>query len=243
MKRISFISGMVVISVASGVLYLNTINDEELSLQNTHTLIKHDEKELDIEYGNSDSPQAPSSTSKSVSEPEKMRLKEQQVEQDEPLTTDVFSSTSRDGNSQSRIKVQLLDANKNVQIVTTGDIHKQPTSLLNYGFKRTKDVYSGIDVIEYVDGGKVDFDFHVTPEGNISDIEMRFSETSTVTMDTEGNLLITASNGTIQYVSRPRAWQENDGQRQVLQSNYVVDGNLVSIDVPSYRSDKTLVID
>ena len=74
MKRISFISGMVVISVASGVLYLNTINDEELSLQNTHTLIKHDEKELDIEYGNSDSPQAPSSTSKSVSEPEKMRL-------------------------------------------------------------------------------------------------------------------------------------------------------------------------
>ena len=243
MKRISFISGMVVISVASGVLYLNTINDEELSLQNTHTLIKHDEKELDIEYGNSDSPQAPSSTSKSVSEPEKMRLKEQQVEQDELLTTDVFSSTSRDGNGQSRIKVQLLDANKNAQTVTTGDIHKQPTSLLNYGFKRTKDVYSGIDVIEYVDGGKVDFDFHVTPEGNISDIEMRFSEASTVTMDSEGNLLITAYNGTTHYVSRPRAWQENDGQRQVLQSSYVVDGNLVSIDVPNYRSDKTLVID
>ena len=64
-----------------------------------------------------------------------------------------------------------------------------------------------------------------------------------MTMDSEGNLLITANNGTTQYVSRPRAWQENDGQRQVLQSSYVVDGNLVSIDVPNYRSDKTLVID
>ena len=242
MKRISFITGMVVISVASGLLYLNTTRDEKKPLQDTHSVVKRDEKELDVKYGNGD-PKAPSSILSNVSEPQKSRLKEQQLEQDEPLTTDVFSSTSRDGNSQSRIKVQLLDANKNAQTVTTGDIHKQPTSLLNYGFKRTKDVYSGIDVIEYVDGGKVDFDFHVTPEGNISDIEMRFSETSTVTMDSEGNLLITAYNGTTQYVSRPRAWQENDGQRQVLQSSYVVDGNLVSIDVPNYRSDKTLVID
>ena len=242
MKRISFITGMVVISVASGLLYLNTTRDEKKPLQDTHSVGKRDEKELDVKYGNGD-PKAPSSILSNVSEPQKSRLKEQQLEQDEPLTTDVFSSTSRDGNSQSRIKVQLLDANKNAQTVTTGDIHKQPTSLLNYGFKRTKDVYSGIDVIEYVDGGKVDFDFHVTPEGNISDIEMRFSEASTVTMDSEGNLLITAYNGTTQYVSRPRAWQENDGQRQVLQSSYVVDGNLVSIDVPNYRSDKTLVID
>jgi hypothetical protein len=242
MKRISFITGMVVISVASGLLYLNTTRDEKKPLQDTHSVVKRDEKELDVKYGNGD-PKAPSSILSNVSEPQKSRLKEQQLEQDEPLTTDVFSSTSRDGNSQSRIKVQLLDANKNAQTVTTGDIHKQPTSLLNYGFKRTKDVYSGIDVIEYVDGGKVDFDFHVTPEGNISDIEMRFSEASTVTMDSEGNLLITAHNGTTQYVSRPRAWQENDGQRQVLQSSYVVDGNLVSIDVPNYRSDKTLVID
>lgn len=242
MKRISFITGMVVISVASGLLYLNTTRDEKKPLQDTHSVVKRDEKELDVKYGNGD-PKAPSSILSNVSEPQKSRLKEQQLEQDEPLTTDVFSSTSRDGNSQSRIKVQLLDANKNAQTVTTGDIHKQPTSLLNYGFKRTKDVYSGIDVIEYVDGGKVDFDFHVTPEGNISDIEMRFSEASTVTIDSEGNLLITAHNGTTQYVSRPRAWQENDGQRQVLQSSYVVDGNLVSIDVPNYRSDKTLVID
>ncbi|GEA04040.1 hypothetical protein KUL17_29370 [Alteromonas sp. KUL17] len=242
MKRISFITGMVVISVASGLLYLNTTRDEKKPLQDTHSVVKRDEKELDVKYGNGD-PKAPSSILSNVSEPQKSRLKEQQLEQDEPLTTDVFSSTSRDGNSQSRIKVQLLDANKNAQTVTTGNIHKQPTSLLNYGFKRTKDVYSGIDVIEYVDGGKVDFDFHVTPEGNISDIEMRFSEASTVTMDSEGNLLITAYNGTTQYVSRPRAWQENDGQRQVLQSSYVVDGNLVSIDVPNYRSDKTLVID
>lgn len=242
MKRISFITGMVVISVASGLLYLNTTRDEKKPLQDTHSVVKRDEKELDVKYGNGD-PKAPSSILSNVSEPQKSRLKEQQLEQDEPLTTDVFSSTSRDGNSQSRIKVQLLDANKKAQTVTTGDIHKQPTSLLNYGFKRTKDVYSGIDVIEYVDGGKVDFDFHVTPEGNISDIEMRFSEASTVTMDSEGNLLITAYNGTTQYVSRPRAWQENDGQRQVLQSSYVVDGNLVSIDVPNYRSDKTLVID
>jgi len=242
MKRISFITGMVVISVASGLLYLNTTRDEKKPLQDTHSVVKRDEKELDVKYGNGD-PKAPSSILSNVSEPQKSRLKEQQLEQGEPLTTDVFSSTSRDGNSQSRIKVQLLDANKNAQTVTTGDIHKQPTSLLNYGFKRTKDVYSGIDVIEYVDGGKVDFDFHVTPEGNISDIEMRFSEASTVTMDSEGNLLITAYNGTTQYVSRPRAWQENDGQRQVLQSSYVVDGNLVSIDVPNYRSDKTLVID
>ena len=242
MKRISFITGMVVISVASGLLYLNTTRDEKKPLQDTHSVVKRDEKELDVKYGNGD-PKAPSSILSNVSEPQKSRLKEQQLEQDEPLTTDVFSSTSRDGNSQSRIKVQLLDANKNAQTVTKGDIHKQPTSLLNYGFKRTKDVYSGIDVIEYVDGGKVDFDFHVTPEGNISDIEMRFSEASTVTIDSEGNLLITAHNGTTQYVSRPRAWQENDGQRQVLQSSYVVDGNLVSIDVPNYRSDKTLVID
>ncbi|MCZ4240085.1 hypothetical protein BZA03_10920 [Alteromonas sp. I10] len=242
MKRISFITGMVVISVASGLLYLNTTRDEKKPLQDTHSVVKRDEKELDVKYGNGD-PKAPSSILSNVSEPQKSRLKEQQLEQDEPLTTDVFSSTSRDGNGQSRIKVQLLDANKNAQTVTTGDIHKQPTSLLNYGFKRTKDVYSGIDVIEYVDGGKVDFDFHVTPEGNISDIEMRFSEASTVTMDSEGNLLITAYNGTTHYVSRPRAWQENDGQRQVLQSSYVVDGNLVSIDVPNYRSDKTLVID
>ena len=242
MKRISFITGMVVISVASGLLYLNTTRDEKKPLQDTHSVVKRDEKELDVKYGNGD-PKAPSSILSNVSEPQKSRLKEQQLEQDEPLTTDVFSSTSRDGNSQSRIKVQLLDANENAQTVTTGDIHKQPTSLLNYGFKRTKDVYSGIDVIEYVDGGKVDFDFHVTPEGNISDIEMRFSEASTVTMDSEGNLLITAYNGTTHYVSRPRAWQENDGQRQVLQSSYVVDGNLVSIDVPNYRSDKTLVID
>ncbi|TKB01504.1 hypothetical protein E5672_16985 [Alteromonas portus] len=242
MKRISFIAGMVVITVASGLLYLNTTRDEKKPLQDTHSVVKRDEKKLDVKYGNGD-PKAPSSILSNVSEPQKSRLKEQQLEQDEPLTTDVFSSTSREGNSQSRIKVQLLDANKNAQTVTTGDIHKQPTSLLNYGFKRTKDVYSGIDVIEYVDGGKVDFDFHVTPEGNISDIEMRFSEASTVTMDSEGNLLITAYNGTTQYVSRPRAWQENDGQRQVLQSSYVVDGNLVSIDVPNYRSDKTLVID
>ena len=80
MKRISFITGMVVISVASGLLYLNTTRDEKKPLQDTHSVVKRDEKELDVKYGNGD-PKAPSSILSNVSEPQKSRLKEQQLEQ------------------------------------------------------------------------------------------------------------------------------------------------------------------
>lgn len=243
MKHFSFISGIVIASIVGGGFYFIGSEASNNPHQDSYSKSHNDAQPSSTETGSYSSRQTVSSSTEVIPEPQESRLEEEQLESDETPATNFFTSTSRSGNNQSRFKVQLLNANKDAEIDTTAKIAQQSPSLLNYGFKRTKNVYPGIDVVEYVDGGKIDYDFHVSPHGNISDIEMRFSESSTVTMDSEGNLLVTASNGTTSHVSRPRVWQENDGQRQVLNSQYVVNSSVVSIDVPNYNSNKTIVID
>ncbi len=243
MKNASVLYGIIFVSFVGGALFLSTIGHERAPFQDSTSSIQHNEKTKNAESINSSSLETHSTSSKSISEFQNSSLEEQNSVSEDTNSTDFFASTIRDGNNQSRLKIQLLNANNDAQTVTTSAIHKQSISLLNYGFKRTKNVYPGVDVVEYVEGGRVDYDFHIAPEGSVEDIEMRYSEISLVNMDSEGNLLITTSDGTTHYVNRPRAWQENDGQRQVLESSYVVNGNIVSIDVPNYRSDITLVID
>ena len=97
-------------------------------------------------------------------------------------------------------------------------------------------------MVEYVDAGRLDTDFQIQPGGDYTDIQINIPN-ATIQQSVEGDLQITLQNGESLTMSKPRVWQESDGKREILTSNFVVNGSTVSYEVEQYDNSKPLIID
>lgn len=105
-----------------------------------------------------------------------------------------------------------------------------------------KDVYPGIDVRYYSDGGSnLKYDFIVNPGADVNDIAMKYTGADRIAVKNK-QLVISTSLGENKELS-PYTYQVSDNKREELDCHFVVEGDVVKFKVRNYAHDKTLIID
>ncbi|MEK4118505.1 SBBP repeat-containing protein [Paenibacillus sp. FSL W8-0919] len=85
-----------------------------------------------------------------------------------------------------------------------------------------RELWPGIDAVIQGSGGKLKFDWLLSPGARVEDIQLVCSGSDEVQLDEEGNLLLITPYGTL-IDQKPIAYQEVDGVRKELGCRYVVE--------------------
>jgi gliding motility-associated-like protein len=105
-----------------------------------------------------------------------------------------------------------------------------------------KDVYPGIDVRYYSDGGSnLKYDFIVHPGADVNNIAMKYTGANKISVKNK-QLVISTSLGENKELS-PYTYQVTDNRREELDCRFSVEGDVVKFKVKNYARDKTLIID
>lgn len=104
------------------------------------------------------------------------------------------------------------------------------------------DVYRGIDLVYYGNGGRIEHDFVVHPTANPSQIRLGLDGARSLGIVGGGDLRIDLDGGVI-MLRRPRAYQAIDGQRREIPAAFNVKGTRVGIRLGAYDRSRELVID
>ncbi len=119
------------------------------------------------------------------------------------------------------------------------------TGVRDYRRLRYRNLYDQIDLEYFEMDGHLKYNIIVHPGGNVSDIRLRYEGIEALSIDDEGRLLIRTALGDIRE-SIPITYQEDEGKathRQLVASEYVVNGSTVMYRVNDYDPSKDLVID
>ena len=105
-----------------------------------------------------------------------------------------------------------------------------------------RNLYDGVDVHYYTDGGFVKYDVIVHPGADPGKIILKYEGQDRLTVK-KNRLYVQTSVGTVQELE-PHSYQITDKGRTEVQCNYVLlPGNRVQFQVRNYSPDATLVID
>ncbi|HUZ60349.1 MAG TPA: PKD domain-containing protein [Hanamia sp.] len=173
-----------------------------------------------------------------------------------PLTLDNGKQISQPANDEVRIHrydVEFLNSqtpqiipDKPLQTVNNyfigNDKSKWASNCKIYLGVTYQNVYKGIDVRYYVDGGgNLEYDFIVHPGADVNNIAMKYSGINKLSVKNK-ELSITTPMGKSKELN-PVSYQINNNVRQELDCKYEVKGNVVRFKVKNYSPDKTLIID
>jgi hypothetical protein len=162
------------------------------------------------------------------------------------------------GRQSAIVRMDLLGANSDItmqpQDKLPGVTHylmgsnstKWPTNLPNYAKTRSRNVYSGIDLVYYGSQGQLEYDFVIAPRADASKIRLKFAGATPV-IDASGDLvlLLSARRGRddIRF-HKPVLYQEVEGIRQPVDGKFVIAVNHeVGFKVSGYDHARELVID
>ncbi len=153
------------------------------------------------------------------------------------------------------IRLKLKDANETPEIIglerLPGKINyfigNNPanwyTDIPTYAKVKYRSIYPGIDIICYGNQQHLEWDFIVHPGSDPSLIHIDIEGCEHSTLDTRGDLLLTAGGQDIR-ISRPVIYQKAAGQRNEIVGRYILeDGYKVSFQLDDYDKAKPLVID
>jgi gliding motility-associated-like protein len=105
-----------------------------------------------------------------------------------------------------------------------------------------QNIYKGIDIRYYVDGGgNLKYDFIVRPGANVGDIAMKYKGADKISVKNR-ELNIATPLGKSKEL-KPYTYQLNDNEKQEVDCRYEVKGDVVKFKVKNYSPDKTLIID
>ena len=111
------------------------------------------------------------------------------------------------------------------------------------GRVRYAEVYPGVDVVYYAQGKELEYDFVVKPGADPRLIRLTLSGSKPARLAEDGALLVEVGGRTVRQAA-PSVYQEDKGQRTVVDGRYVLQGNQqVRFEIGAYDRTKTLVID
>lgn len=117
------------------------------------------------------------------------------------------------------------------------------TNISQYARVSYKNVYPGIDLAYYGEQSRLEFDFIVSPEANPTPIDLTFSGAQHLTANASGNLVVSSAAGDV-VLHKPVAYQQQDGNRQLVDARFVLKANnQVCFQLGSYDHSRELVID
>lgn len=108
---------------------------------------------------------------------------------------------------------------------------------------RYGDVYKGIDIRYYFSAeGNFKYDFVLAPKADPSQIELEYIGVDGLELDENGNLHISTSVDKVVEMA-PFAFQEIDGQRQLVECDFTLVENKVTFKIGDYNRKHELIID
>jgi hypothetical protein len=123
------------------------------------------------------------------------------------------------------------------------DPSKWRTNIPTFGRVRYQEVYPGIDLVYYGNQRQLEYDFVVAPGGNAQAVTLKFEGADKMSMDAAGDLLFDVAGTTIRQ-PKPVAYQEAAGERQAVESRYVIESDgQVGFALGAYDRQKPLIID
>jgi hypothetical protein len=154
-----------------------------------------------------------------------------------------------------QVQIRLVGARKDAAIDGGGALEGHTNYLLgndpahwlrgvpNYAQVRYSQIYSGIDLVFYGNGGALEHDFVLQPGVDPSCIALQLDGAESVTLEDDGNLRIELAEGLITF-ERPVAYQMVAGVRRNVDAVFTVDHDgTVRFQIGSYDKAEKLVID
>lgn len=144
-----------------------------------------------------------------------------------------------------RIDMELVGANPNAKITTTGKSHSF-TNYYNrnvlgvYQFEKITyhDIYPHIDWVIYTTDKGMKYDFIVRPQGNPAHIQLQFRNHDELKINPDGALQIKTSMGAITEQS-PVSYQQNTP----IHTQFATMGDIVRFDLAAYDTTQIIIID
>ncbi|HLO82632.1 MAG TPA: PKD domain-containing protein [Chitinophagaceae bacterium] len=122
------------------------------------------------------------------------------------------------------------------------DKSKWKSGIRSFSILRFKEVYPGIDVKYYTEGGQLKYDFIVKPGSDISRINLKYDGAEKISASRNGDLLVKTSVGEVKELV-PYAYQVANGIKKEVKCEYVINGQQVSFKIKGYDKDAELIID
>ena len=114
-----------------------------------------------------------------------------------------------------------------------------------YGRVKVANVYEGIDLLFYTNGGDLEYDFAVAPGANPKQIQMDFEGARGMRVDAKsGDLILTLSDGSELRQLRPKVYQQAGDRRVEIAGAYKLSGRArAAFTLAGYDRSRGLVID
>lgn len=117
------------------------------------------------------------------------------------------------------------------------------TNVPHYARVHYHAVYPGVDLVYYGRRQQLEYDFVVAPGADPSHIRLQVSGAQSLSLDSNGNLLLHLHGGLIQ-LCRPQVYQQAGNRKQPVPARYILEaGNRVGFALAAYDRGRTLVID
>ncbi len=130
-----------------------------------------------------------------------------------------------------------------VNYIEGSDPQTWKTNIPTYAEVRYPAVYPGVDLVYYGNEQRLEYDFVVAPEANAGTIRLRFDGARRLSLDTSGNLVIEAQNGSIGF-HKPVVYQTVAGKRREVSGAFrLLANHTVGFRVGTYDHAHALVID
>jgi hypothetical protein len=153
------------------------------------------------------------------------------------------------------IRMHLVGGNPQAQIAAANqlpghtnyfvgnDSSKWQTGVKQYAAVSYRDVYPGVNMAFHGQQRQLEFDFVVAPNASPAPINLGFSGARQLATDASGNLVLASAAGDV-VLHKPVAYQDKNGQRELVSVAYQVKGNSeVALALGSYDHSRELVID
>jgi len=111
-----------------------------------------------------------------------------------------------------------------------------------YARVRYREIYPGIDVVYYVNDGRLEYDFMLARGADPGRIRFRVDGAEGLRVDEAGDLVISTAGGELRQ-HRPTVYQEANGERRGVAVSYRLRGHEVRLAVARYDRSQALVID
>jgi hypothetical protein len=123
------------------------------------------------------------------------------------------------------------------------DPQKWLRNIPTYARAKLGEVYPGVDVIYYGNGGQLEYDLSLAPNTDPHVIRFRVDGAESASVATNGDILLKSGSETMR-LKKPVAYQQANGVRHLVQSRYVVgrDGE-IHFAMGPYDRRRTLIID
>ncbi len=121
------------------------------------------------------------------------------------------------------------------------DPSKWKSEVYTYSALRFKNMYAGVDVKYYSDGGVLKYDLLVAPGADVKKIRLQYEGATSIKIK-NGDLVITTSVGEVKEL-KPYAYQVINGFKKEVTCAYFLQGNEISFKLNGYDANAELVID